>query len=57
MYIIPGSDWRIRNHDWNTLPPLDPMLLNTELPTERLSAGQIVGNTIKMCRSGQKMEM
>ena len=49
------------NHSWSDIGALEitteTVLTSNAVPTERFNAGQIVGNPIKMCRSGQKMEM
>ena len=49
------------NHSWSDIGALEitteTVLTSNVSTTERIYAGQIVGNPIKMCRSGQKMEM
>ena len=49
------------NHSWSDIGALEitteTVLTSNAAPMERINAGQIVGNPIKMCRSGQKMEM
>ena len=49
------------NHSWSDIGALEitteTVLTSNVSPTEKINAGQIVGNPIKMCRSGQKMEM
>ena len=49
------------NHSWSDIGALEitteTVLTSNVSSTERINARQIVGNPIKMCRSGQKMEM